>query len=86
MNITINRSMHRSITRSTNRVWLQDLAGKPANRSYLRANEPCQRGSVLSEYVVVLAGLLIVWLGIEAALVLIRQHSDNYLSVMQLIF
>lgn len=49
-----------------------------------RGHEPFARGSTLSEYLVVLAALSVVWLGIEVLLGLIRQHSDNYASVLEL--
>jgi len=49
-----------------------------------RRLEPRQHGSVLSEYLVVLAGLLIVWTGIEVVLELVRLHHDNYAAVLEL--
>ena len=37
-----------------------------------------QIGSVTSEYLVVSVGLLIVWVGIDIVLNLIREHNRNY--------
>lgn len=45
-----------------------------------------QSGSVTSEYLVVTAGLLIVWVGIDIALDLIVQHNTNYSATLELLF
>jgi hypothetical protein len=45
-----------------------------------------EAGSVTSEYVVVMAGLLIVFLGIGLVLELIDQHSTNYSATLRLLF
>jgi hypothetical protein len=45
-----------------------------------------QRGSVTSEYLVVLLGLLIVWVGIEIVLELIRLHNERYSATLELLF
>ena len=48
--------------------------------------EQFERGQALTDYLVVLIGLAIVWTGIETILTLVRAHSDNYSSALNLIF
>ena len=55
-------------------------------RCNLQTHEPKQHGAGLTEYLVVLAGLAIVWTGIEIALELIRQHNENYSEALKLIY
>jgi len=48
--------------------------------------ELSERGSVITEYLVVMAGLLIVWAGIEAVLALMRLHNERYSATLELLF
>ncbi len=48
--------------------------------------EPRQRGSVLTEYIAVLLGLLIVWTGLERVLGFIREHNTEFSSALQVPF
>lgn len=52
----------------------------------LKNTKPIQRGSVLTEYLVVMAGLLIVYTGVDIALDFILQHTDRYNFVIGLLF
>lgn len=51
-----------------------------------RAFEPLQRGSILTEYIAVLLGMVVIWLGIEALLNLIQEHHDEFSWALQLPF
>lgn len=54
---------------------------------YLPKNsKPTPQGSVLTEYLVVMAGLLIVYTGVDIALDFIVQHADRYNFVLGLLF
>lgn len=49
-------------------------------------SKPIQGGSVLTEYLVVMAGLLIVYTGIDIALDFILQHTERYNFALELLF
>lgn len=56
-----------------------------SERATTRHGEPRERGSTLTEYLVVTAGLLIVYTGVDIAIGLIRRHYDNYANVLELL-
>ncbi|HLS81834.1 MAG TPA: hypothetical protein VK025_10560 [Steroidobacter sp.] len=45
-----------------------------------------QAGSVLTEYVAVLLGLMVVWRGLDAMLSLLREHYDEYAWTLMIPF
>lgn len=48
--------------------------------------EPAQRGSVLTEYVVVSASLLLIFTLLDDLLALFQEHHDEFSSALQLPF
>ena len=60
--------------------------GKPPGKSPALDTEPRERGSALSEYLVVMAGLLIVYTGIDIVIDLLEQHTERYGNVLELLF
>ena len=49
-------------------------------------NEPWQRGSVLTEYIVVMLAMVVVWLTVYAVLELLQEHHEEYSWALQLPF
>ena len=51
-----------------------------------KQTEPRQRGSVLTEYIVVLLGFAVVWTTIDFVIDNIREHHDEFSTALQLPF
>lgn len=49
-------------------------------------SEPRLRGSVLTEYIVVLLGFAVVWTTIDFVIDNIREHHDEFSTALQLPF
>ena len=49
-------------------------------------NEPLQRGSVLTEYIVVMLAMVVVWLTVYAVIELIQEHHEEFSWALQLPF